>query len=87
MRFKTIQEFTQFLIEEANKIEDELNSELEKNGITEFIKKIRESNFKGDLEEFNVEKKGNNALIHLYEKVLKELDPKRKLQRGVFFNL
>jgi predicted helicase len=85
MQFKTIQEFTRFLIEEANKIENSLSGELERTGILEFVNNIRESEFEGVLEGFKSNKNGNSVLIHLYEEVLKEYDPKRKLRRGVFY--
>ncbi len=54
-------------------------------GINEVIETLRDANMEAVLRDFDNRNPQEDPVIHFYELFLKEYDPKRRMQRGVFY--
>jgi predicted helicase len=54
-------------------------------GINEVIDTLRDANMEAVLRDFDNRNPQEDPVIHFYELFLKEYDPKRRMQRGVFY--
>jgi len=54
-------------------------------GINEVVQALREANMEAVIRDFDDKNPDEDPVIHFYELFLKEYDPKKRMQRGVFF--
>src|SRR5207245_2771531 len=54
-------------------------------GINEVVQALRDANMEAVLRDFGDKNPQEDPVIHFYELFLKEYDPKKRMQRGVFF--
>ncbi len=54
-------------------------------GINDVVQALREANMEAVIRDFDDKNPQEDPVIHFYELFLKEYDPKKRMQRGVFF--
>jgi hypothetical protein len=54
-------------------------------GISDVVQALRDANMEAVMRDFDDKNPQEDPVIHFYELFLKEYDPKKRMQRGVFF--